>query len=122
MVWFAKYRFLIGLVTIGLLAFGLQHFYFKAQILTVERDTAEAARVLAEGQAEAIRRESILISDALNKAREADNERSKFYTDTRIQIERGRQTGDGPAAAVLRDTADRLRERYRAGQAAGTYP
>lgn len=110
---FVKYRFMAGVIIVGLLAGAAGFFYFRAEILTLERNQAQAAATLAEVRADAYRRKSILFAEAMDKARREDHDRHQFDTEGKIQIERGRAQGaDGPAAPVLRDTGDRLRRRY----------
>ena len=85
------------------------------KIRTLERDQADAARVVAEATAEAYRRESILIAESFERVRKADHDRNNFISGNAVAVEKGRQDGDGPLAPVLRDAVERVRLRYQNG-------
>lgn len=89
-----------------------------ARRIAAERDE------LADGMAVLSRRVTALDEaykrnlEAIEKKVEEERQREDFRNETKQQIERGRATGNGDLAPVLRDALRRLRERDSAGKSA----
>lgn len=102
---------IMGLILVGGLVLGCGFLSLRVKILTLERDIEKEARVVAEGELNALRRSSILKIETIDNARRIDLERHSFEKENVRAIERARSDGNGPLAPVLRDTAGRLRDR-----------
>ena len=114
---FAVHSRLPWIIGIGIMMVSFGGLVAKVKILTLERDAANSARVVAEQSLEHQQRVDFAQMRALTKAREDDRDRQKFLEDNERQIGRA---GDGPLAPVLRDTLGRVRDRYvRRPSAAG---
>lgn len=92
------------------------YYAHKAKITAAERDEFRAGLSIANAQLDAQAAISESKIKAIETVRENDRDRSEFKNEGNAAIERGRVAGDGPVAPVLRDTVQRVQQRYNTYQ------